>query len=370
MIDACRYRSGLLCMFLLGSALRVGFAEEPKPVSEAEWTPVPFRVRNLTFPTVLTMGFMPRPTNPAGAGAWVVEINASASNNFQMSTGIQDWLAQRGGPRRPLSSDDIAAIVAGLDEPQFLVDGELGVVDLGIHYGLSPRLTASLRIGHLGYSGGFMDPFIQGFHDLAGIGQAGREFLGKGDFQMLFIHDGDHVALVDRPSSGGLTDPMLSLAYSFPEQCKNWSFSVEGAVKPPISDENDWISTGSWDVGVQATAQKTWRRNALVLNLSLVLPGDVRIKGNFDPPELPSLNVAYLVRLGNRTTGVIQALYSENIFRDEIDSELSAYEFQVTAGVKIEAFGGGIGLAITENLINFDNTPDFGLHLSYGILIR
>ena len=25
---------------------------------------------------------------------------------------------------------------------------------------------------------------------------------------------------------------------------------------------------------------------------------------------------------------------------------------------------------LTENLFSFDNTPDFGVHLSYGVLLR
>lgn len=344
-------------------------SETAKIVQEDEWVPVPFRVRNLTFPTVLTMGFMPRPTNAIGAGNWALELNASVSNNFQMSSGIEEFLAERGGERRALSRNDIDTILTELDEPQFLIDGELNVIDLGVHYGLTPRLSLSLRLGYLGYSGGFMDSFIQEFHDLFGIGQAGREYIGKGGFQILFMNDGESEVFYNRPSSGGFTDPMFSLTYSFPEKWKGWSFSVEGAVKPPIADEDVWLSSGSWDFGVQATAEKIWRKDALILNLALVIPGDFEIEGTFDPPDLPSVNVAYLHRFGRRTTGIMQALYSENIFRDEVDSDLSAYEFQITAGVKIEALSGAIGIAITENLFNFDNTPDFGLHVSYSFLL-
>jgi len=345
-------------------------AEEPATTTgEEAWIPVPLRVRNLTFPTMLTMGFMPRPTNAIGAGNWAIELNASVSNNFQMSAGIEEFLGARGGDRRALSHSDIETILTELDEPQFLIDGELNVIDLGIHYGLSTRWTLSLRTGYLGYSGGFMDPVIQDFHDLIGIGQAGREFIGKGDFHVLFMNDGESHILYDRPSSGGFTDPTLSLTHSFPETWKGWSFSLEGAVKPPIATIDDWLSTGSWDFGLQGTAEKIWRRNALILNLALVVPGEIEIEGTFDPPGLPSVNVAYLHRFGRRTTGIVQALYSENIFRDEVDADLSAYEFQITAGVKIEALGGSIGIAFTENLFNFDNTPDFGLHVSYAILI-
>jgi hypothetical protein len=183
------------------------------------------------------------------------------------------------------------------------------------------------------------------------------------------MNGGEHTVLYDRPSRGGFADPMLSLSYSFPTQWKGWSFSLEGAVKAPIADVDDWLSTGNWDVGLQATTQKTWSKNALLLNLAFVVPGDFEIDRQFDPADLPSLNIAYLRRLGGRVTFVIQTLYSENIFREEVDADLSAYEFQATAGAKIRALGGVVGIAVTENLFNFDNTPDFGFHLSYALLI-
>lgn len=364
-------RQASAIVFIVASLVpTTGSADDSAAVADEDpWVPVPFRVRNLTFPTVLNLGFMPRPTNPVGSSNWAFEINTSVSNNFQMSQGIESWLDTRGGDRRALAPSDVDSILTELDEPQFLIDGELNVIDLGFHYGLSSQWTASLRVGYLGYSGGFMDSTIQEFHDLLGIGQAGREHIGLDGFQFFFMNEGESVVLHDRPSSGGLTDPTLSLTYSFPRSWKKWTFSIEGAVKPPLADVDDWLSSGGWDFGVQATAERRWRRDALVLNLALVVPGDYEIEGTFDPPDLPSANVAYLHRFGKRVTGVIQALYSENIFRDEVDSDLSVYEFQVTAGVKIDTLGGTIGIGITENLFNFDNTPDFGVHLSYGILI-
>ena len=39
--------------------------------------------------------------------ASAVEINASISNSFQMSAGIEEWLADRGGSRRRLSPADV-----------------------------------------------------------------------------------------------------------------------------------------------------------------------------------------------------------------------------------------------------------------------
>jgi hypothetical protein len=164
--------AALLLTALAPAMVRAGDASAT--TDEDPWVPVPFRVRNLTFPTVLSMGFIPRPTNPVGAGNWAAEINVSTSNYFQMSPEIEEWLANRGGPRAPLSPSDVETMIVELDDPQYFLDGELNAYDLGVHFGIAPRLTLSLRLGYLNFGGGFMDGSIEGFHNLIGIGQAGR----------------------------------------------------------------------------------------------------------------------------------------------------------------------------------------------------
>lgn len=345
-----------------------GIAEEN--TSEEPWVPVPFRIRDLTFPTVLVMGFMPRPAEPLPQGSWAFELNSSVSNNFQASAGVQSYLEQRGGPRRPLEQVDVDAMVHSLEGDEFYIDGEFSLFDVGVHYGLNERLSASLRLSYLSYGGGILDSTIYAFHDTLGIGQAGRDFVASDRFQLVYLSGDEPFVLLDRPTSGGFTDPVLSLAYTFPKAWKGWHFGFEAGVKIPVADEGVLLSTGGVDLGFQLTAQKKWQKNALVVNFAYVVPGDFQPRGTFDPASLPSLNVAYLHRLGRKTTGIVQTLFSDNIFRDETDSALSELEFQISAGVKIEALGGAIGIGFTENLLNFDNTPDFGLHVSYTVLVR
>ena len=346
-------------------------ADEGVSEEAAEWHPIPFRVRDLTFPTVLVLGFMPRPNETLEPGRWALEFNYSASNNFQVSDDVESYLERRGGARRPLDRGDIDAMVSELEGNQFFVDGEFNLFDLGLHYGLSDRLTAAVRISYLNYGGGFLDSTIYNFHDAFGIGQAGRNFVSPDHFQLFYMNDGDTFVHLHRPTSGGFTDPVFSLSYTFPSRWRGWSFGIEGGIKVPLADEDVLLSSGGFDYGLQATAQKTWKKSSLVVSTAIVLPGEFEIGDGeaFDPPTLPSVNLTYLHRLGRRTTGIVQFFFSEHIFRDATDSDLSALEFQMVIGAKYEALGGIVGIGLTENLFNFDNTPDFGVHLSYAVAL-
>jgi len=314
------------------------------------------------------MGLMPRPAIPVGRGNWALELNYSASNNFQASDEVQRYLERRGGPRRPLDEADVKAVLTGIDGNRYLIDGEFGLFDLGIHYGLSERLSISARASYLSYGGGYLDGTIFDFHDTFGFGQAGREFLAPDHFQIILAQDNRALVLLDRPTAGGFTDPLFTVTYTFPGPADGWRFAVEAGVKPPLADADTLLSTGSVDLGAQLIAQRQWRAHGVVVNLAWVLPGEFEEAEAFDPPDLPSLNVAYGYRFSGRVRGIAQVFFSENIFREVNDSDLSELEFQLSAGVKIDAIGARLGLGITENLFNFDNTPDFAVHLSYSIL--
>ncbi len=362
----------LLLVLAVSVLVPVGIAsaEEPETGIEDEWTPIPFRVRDLTFPTVLVLGFMPRPNVSLNPGQWVFEFNYSASNNFQVSSGVEHYLRDRGGARRPLDQGDIDTMLLELEGDQFYFDGEFNLFDVGVHYGLTDHLVAALRVSYLTYSGGFLDETIYRFHDTIGIGQAGREFTAPDHFQLFYMDGGDPFIYLQRPTSGGFTDPVFSLAYTFPSSWRGWTLGLEGGFKIPVADENVLLSSGGFDFGLQATVQKQWRKDAVVLNLAYVVPGDFEGgDGSFRPPNLPSVNVTYLRRMGRHTTGILQIFFSEHIFRDATDSALSELEFQLVLGAKVETLGGVVGIGLTENLLNFDNTPDFGVHLSYAILI-
>lgn len=331
------------------------------------WVPVPFRVRNLTFPTVLVMGFKPAPVVSLPAGTWAAEVDFAASNNYQLSPDVEAILGRPGRPQRPVDQTDLDLILAAKDD-QFFIDGEFQLVDLGLHYGLTDDLDVSLQVSWLAYGGGILDAVIRNFHDTFGLGSAGRDLVPDGDFQLVLTGADGELVLLERPTAGGLTDPVFSLRWAGPRHHNRWRYGLEAGVKLPVADSDRLLSTGGTDFGVQLTAERCWQRNALLLNLAVVAPGTFERGHGLDPAALPALDVAWVHRLGRSTSAIVQLLFSENILRDVTDSKLADAEFQLTTGITWPFVGGRLGVAATENLFNYDNTPDFALHLSYARL--
>lgn len=336
---------------------------------------VPLRVRDYTFPSFLVLGFAPMPSAPLGKGNYAFELHGSIINDFQASDAVEEYLAQtRGaGPPRPLDQADVQAILALPEGEAFYIDGEYDFADFAYFYGVSNRLDLGLQISALSYTTGRLDSSIFDFHNRFGFGQQGRDYVADDQFQIVF-GAGDLPPIVNLDGAGerGLGDPSFLLRYAFKSRSNGWQYGISAGIKPPLASSERFLSTGSWDYGLQLVADRRFERNALIINISAVKPGPFKQIDNFHLPLLPALHLSFihLFRRLPNTRLMLQALIAEHPFRDLVDSDLSKLETQLTLAVKWNTPLGVIGLGLTENLFNMDNTPDIGLHLSWGLLVK
>lgn len=341
-------------------------------------TGVPLRTRDFTVPAFQLLGFAPAPASSLGRGTWSLEVHLSKVNNFQVSQTVEDYLeaTRAEGERRRLDAAD-AAYIIGLPEGEgFYIDLETDIAEVSVHYGLTDRLDVGLTANYFRYDGGIFDTPVEEFHDAFGYGQQGRLFVERHRAQVVIGRDGEAYRMtLDNPSKGGFGDPFLYLRYAIPGSLGGWRFNVAGGLKPPLASVEDALSSGEWDIGVQLTADKRWSRNALIFNLATVAAGDFAVQtGSIetDMPALVTLHASWIhvLRSASNTRIFLQLLFAEHPLRDLVDSDLTELEFQLTAGVKWNSRIGTWGIGLTENLLNMDNTPDIGLHVSWGTVFR
>jgi hypothetical protein len=142
---------------------------------------------------------------------------------------------------------------------------------------------------------------------------------------------------------------------------------VEGAVKVPRADQELFVSTGEVDVGMQVSAQRFFRRNALYATSSAVY---------FDSPSsdlaqdqwIPTVIVGWETRLSAHLGLVLQVYGSRSTVQETDLPELSADKLQATLGLQWMMKGNAVRFGLTENLANYNNTPDVGLSLSFAHL--
>jgi hypothetical protein len=331
---------------------------------------VPMRVRDYTFPTFLVLDFAPAPAAPLGRGRIAVELHSSRVNNFQVSGMVEEYLrTSRGGLRRPLDQTDVEYILGLPDGEGYYIDGEFSFQELGVHFGITDRLDVGVNLYYLDFGGGYLDNSIFDFHDALSYGQQGRDLAANDTFQIVFGENGEGVVDIDGPPAGGMSDPTFFLRYAIPSDFHGWRFNVGMGVKPSVAKEP--LSSGSADYGVVLAADRRWKRNAFIANISAVDSGPFSTL-SLDPPLIPSIDLVWLHQFARwpHTRLFVQGLVAEHVLSEVTNSELGDVEVQLTFGTKWQTRAGVFGFGLTENLFNFDNTPDIGVHMSWGFLTR
>lgn len=140
-------------------------------------------------------------------------------------------------------------------------------------YGLVPDWEISLEIPTLHFEGGFLDPFIQDFHDFFGFPNGGRDTVANGRFRYAVSQSGQTLYQVN-PRAYHVGDLTLSL--------KN-QILTEAAVAPalawifvmkfPSGDTDLGLGSGNVGFGLGAALEKSYRRWHGYLNLNFLYEG-------------------------------------------------------------------------------------------------
>lgn len=151
------------------------------------------------------------------------------------------------------------------------LDLELWRTSLGITYGLTDSVDMRIDVPVVSNGGGFLDGFLQGYHNLFGFPNAGRETVSDNRFAYRVTHNG--TTLADYPStSAGLGDITLRFKRFIPATDKiPFTFSVAPYLKFPTGSMEHGLGSGHFDAGVSFFAQKSWERWTISSQLGGVL---------------------------------------------------------------------------------------------------
>ncbi len=169
------------CCALRGRALRVPGDGPGADRDEAHAGLI--RGRDLSPFGFLRLDMRPAHAMSAAPGTWAVDVELGYQNTWALSPNVQDYLGTLPGRRR-LGAAEIAAIRA-LPGEKFLVDLELGLLDLGFHRRIDRHWSVYAIAGAVAYGGGFLDGTIEGFHRAFGLGDFSPPALGRDEFNVL-----------------------------------------------------------------------------------------------------------------------------------------------------------------------------------------
>jgi hypothetical protein len=357
-----RVRRSVLASFLIAAA---AFGP-PLSAAESDYLGL-LRARDLT-----TFGFLRLDMRPAHAvhsapGTWAIETELAHQNTWALSGGARNYLDGLSGGRRSLGPEEVADIRA-LPGENYLFDMELAQLDVTLHYKFTEHWGGYLVMSGVNYSGGFLDSSIEGFHDVFGFDDNARPAVERNAVNLIADLNNADIAAFDAPTTGGLLDPPIGVRYSSPQQLKGWNFVVEAAAKLALQGEEEFLSTGKSDYGVQATLQRFGDHHAWYVSASAVYYDGRSSITPTDPQVVPTLVLGYERKLSDRTHLVLQSYVSDSIYSKEDTqlNELLDTKLQLSLGIYWRMGRSVVSFAFTENLQNFNNTPDVGLQLGWA----
>ena len=351
--------------FYLGIFLCTSLAALPVHADdEKEWHQAGLlRARDLTPFGLQRLDMMPVSMVELRPGAWAFEADAAYQNTFVMSRNVRDYLQTRGTGRIPLRPQDATAINA-LPGDAYYFDGEVALYDFVVRKKLTQGLELFATASYIGYGRTGLDQTIEDFHSTFHYGQQGRDLVARNQFQTVYKIGDARITQLDRATLSGWADPVIGARLSLPDLIPNWNFVLEGAAKISVDGDRFLLSTGRNDYGMQAAIQHSWGRQALNASLSAVYVDGSRTPPNNRRQVVPTVVLGYGFGVTRHSTVVLQAYASRSTVRDTNLEELRDNKYQASLGLQARTEHFLWSVAITENVSNFNNTPDIGAQLN------
>lgn len=253
-----------------------------------------------------------------------------------------------------------------VEEKRYFLDYEMLNLDGELCYGVTPRLSIALGYNYRSYFGGGMDAFIQGFHDTLDIDQQGRDEVPRNQSQMIF-YDAEGNITVGRRSASILQNGGISLTgkYILQNGARFWpAVSISGTIKYWTNLSDSKGIDVPVDFGLTLGLSKRW-----AVRWYTYFSGAFTYHLESDYLGLPFDDTILSAVLGlewrwRPTLSLIaQYLAIEGALKENV-GQLSQPSQEVTMGLKWQFEASSVlELGVIENIINHDNSPDFGVHL-------
>ncbi len=252
-------------------------------------------------------------------------------------------------------------------ERQYLMDYEVADSVLSISYGISRRWALEAAVQNRSYFGGAMDGFIEAFHNLVGVDQDGRDKVPNDQNQVVLRDtDGTVVFGLDDASVLNNTQLRLSLSHLLTPGTRllpalSISATLGWLLESPFSDDGERPDV-SFGMGL---SKRLPARIYLHHSVNYTIFGETHLGVCSMRRAGFTVFTGLAWRYGPRCDMVLQHLFSEGLAQQVWDLRDASHEVHLGGVWRLDG-GRSFSLAVIENIIAYHNSPDFGVHLSFG----
>ncbi len=236
-----------------------------------------------------------------------------------------------------------------------------------IAYGLTDRTQLEMGIVESGWSSGKLDGFVRSFHDLFGIAQGGRDTMPDGAFAFrlgrdqrpdvtLQADDGEETteqlafSVHHLLTAGTDALPALSLSFTVMTDLGGASHVLGDAI----------------DASVSLSLSKKAGDFTAYLTIGIAWYGHEQFYGVDLKPFAVSIVSAVEWTAAEGWSLVLQHHWAQGTVKNY--GSLSRPSHEVVLGTRIRISADSVfELGVVENIVVFDNSPDFGLHSGVAV---
>lgn len=320
----------------------------------------PLRVRDLSPLSLFRLDMPPAHAINSIKSGWGLELTYSQANLFLVSDEVHAYLNER-PTNGPVTEEEARELLSRPAEV-FFFDGEVTILSATIGRALNEHWQAMVTVPYNWYGGGVLDDVVERFHDAVGLRDAGRTHVPRDRVQVFArLGDTQRIVLTDQVESGP-GDVVGTLRYQR-QLAPAWHGILEGAIRFPTGERHLYFSKTNSDFGVQASVQHKRGHSGYYASLSYIFVAD----NPFFPgvSDTPTLSLAAERRiLNDRTAALAQMTWSSGTADGLENSDLTDDRMQISIGIRHRSMNPPYtaSVALTENVVNYKNTPDIGIH--------
>jgi hypothetical protein len=303
----------------------------------------------------------PHETHPdlPGEGEWVLTTHASWANTTIMSPNVAAYLAAR--PGKSALRGQVLSDILALPGDVYLFDGELALAEWEMLRRLTDHSYGFVRLRALSLNGGILDGAVDQFHQAFGFEPNGRDRLQRNTVSNLLRLDSGAPFLGLGSETEWFQDPVVGLGWRGSWR-DTWLWNAELSVKLNTHTRPDFFANDHTDIGASVSLQSTGDKQRWYLAWHGVYQGSSGLFPSRSRSLIHSVTASWAYDVSETQTAILQGTISQGPFEKTAGSELGDEQFWLTAGWRWNTDRSSWELAVTENVINFENTSDIVVH--------
>ncbi len=249
---------------------------------------------------------------------------------------------------------------------RWIIDLDMEITELNLRYKgiVNNFVELNIDVPVLALSAGFLDGFLESYHNAFGFSDYGRSDRPKNDFLYEVREDGE---LIVKGKTGiGIGDVRLALKKPLISS-NGFNLSVKADVELPSGKAKTGYGSGNVDAGVSILIDKSISSAVMTYwNFGAVFPGDVKGYRKLNLKNYFHGGAGLEAALGKRFSLLAQVQGQSSIYPKTDLLAVDRAAFLLTFGGRYSSGKSSAELSLAED-INAAGTPDFTVNLSYKI---